>query len=185
MSDPCLSPSASSLALADLLSKVLSCPTRSACLSLLSRTKKAKGKEVISQKQRQCLCKLAGLEQDWIHCNQKISGNVEDLASLICGELYDPFIFYTRTLLQVNINSSTSHQEATVPLKWDKRKKFWSAWNDIKHFSWLPPRVNTYDATVHFIQEGSGTGVHVGNGVILTCAHVSVSVYFSGSVVYL
>ena len=126
MSDPCLSPSASSLALADLLSKVLSCPTRSACLSLLSRTKKAKGKEVISQKQRQSLCKLAGLEQDWIHCNQKISGNVEDLASLICGELYDPFIFYTRTLLQVNINSSTSHQEATVPLKWDKRKKFWS-----------------------------------------------------------
>ena len=30
----------------------------------------------------------------------------------------------------------------------------------------------TFDAVVHFVQSGSGTGVHVGGGRILTCAHV-------------
>ena len=30
----------------------------------------------------------------------------------------------------------------------------------------------TFDAVVHFVQAGSGTGVHVGGGLVLTCAHV-------------
>jgi hypothetical protein len=30
----------------------------------------------------------------------------------------------------------------------------------------------TFDAVVHFVQAGSGTGVHVGGGKIVTCAHV-------------
>lgn len=45
---------------------------------------------------------------------------------------------------------------------------------------WLPPLADaadavgpaTFDAVVHFVQAGSGTGVHVGDGLVLTCAHV-------------
>jgi len=39
--------------------------------------------------------------------------------------------------------------------------------------SWLEVTPDsTFDAVVHFVQAGSGTGVHVGGGKILTCAHV-------------
>jgi hypothetical protein len=175
MADIHIAPCASDLSLAALLSTVFSCTTRSACLSLLGETKKKKGTDKITAKQRQSLCQLAGLEHAWIVCDQKILHNVEDLASQICSELYDPFVFYTRTLRQTNDNndSVSISQEATVPLKWNKREKFWAARNRMDVYPWLPPRSDTYDATVHFIQEGSGTGVHVGNGIILTCAHVS------------
>lgn len=30
----------------------------------------------------------------------------------------------------------------------------------------------SFDAVVHFVQAGSGTGVHIGEGRVLTCAHV-------------
>lgn len=33
-------------------------------------------------------------------------------------------------------------------------------------------RASSFDAVVHFVQSGSGTGVHIGHGLILTCAHV-------------
>mmetsp|Transcript_12834 Transcript_12834/g.20942 ORF Transcript_12834/g.20942 Transcript_12834/m.20942 type:complete len:401 (-) Transcript_12834:1477-2679(-) len=163
MSDSLLPQSTSSLA--RVLLKVLSFPTNTACVAYLSNTK---GKNKINAKQRQQLCELSGVEHDWIHCDQKVAGNVQDLASFICSELYEPYQFYIQAL-QLNANNG-DHQRATVPLS--KRRKFWSAWNEMKTYSWLPPRACTYDAVVHFIQEGSGTGVHVGGGLILTCAHV-------------
>lgn len=154
--------------LADLLSKILSFPGKDDCLKFLSATQ---GKEKLTEKQRRTLSVLAGVEENWINCDQKIKGNVSDLAVSICSELYEPHQFYTCTLVH-DAAADPRNQRATVPLMWLKRKQFWSAWNQTKQYSWLPPRISTYEAVVHFIQEGSGTGVHVGNGIILTCAHV-------------
>jgi hypothetical protein len=167
MSKITLSPSANCLSLSRLVSKVLTCPTRAACMSLLMKTK---GKDKISTNQRRDLCELAGVEQAWIQCDQSVEGNIEDISTFICSELYEPYQFYTKSLQFIDDN----HQRATIPLQWTKRKKFWSAWNEMKTYTWIPPRKYTYDAVVHFIQEGSGTGVHVGDGLILTCAHVSI-----------
>merc|ERR1740117_1751609 len=42
--------------------------------------------------------------------------------------------------------------------------------------TWLascnPNPATTFEAVVHMVQGGSGTGVHLGNGLVITCAHV-------------
>jgi hypothetical protein len=167
MSTPDLFPS--TLALAALLSKIFVFPTKKDCLSFLEAKR---GKYKISQKQRQDLCELAGVEEQWVKCDQNIDGNLRDISSRICSELYEPYHFYCHSIRRAD-NTLINHQDATVPLHWEKKSKFWVAWNKTKTFEWLPSRACTYDAVVHFIQEGSGTGVHIGDGIILTCAHVS------------
>jgi len=75
-----------------------------------------------------------------------------------------------------------ARQMATRPLKYSG--KFWRARSGSKKYSWITPlaydqpqkqpatATATFDAVVHFVQSSSGTGVHIGNGKILTCAHV-------------
>lgn len=167
MSNFHLAPTTSDVSLAKLLFKILSFPTSKAFLSFLCETKN--GRDKPTPHQRQSLCVLAGMEQDWVQCDQKIVNNVEHLAAVLCEELYDTYQFYIQTLIDaIDIN----HENATEPLTWFKKEKFWDDWGDIKSYSWLPARTSTYDAVVHFLQAGSGTGVHIGDGVIITCAHV-------------
>ena len=61
---------------------------------------------------------------------------------------------------------------------------FWQARNGLTRHAWLPSctsndgeqeicaLVTSFDSVVHFVQSGSGTGVHIGDGFVLTCAHV-------------
>ena len=54
---------------------------------------------------------------------------------------------------------------ATVPLvRSGGKQRFWMASGRAKRFEWLPTAESTLDAVVHFVQSGSGTGVHVGGG---------------------
>ena len=148
-----LTPTKPTKALADLLSTVLACSTREVCISFL--TSSTNGKDNVTSKQRKSLSKLAGLGASWVNCDQDVTGNKEDLAALICDELYDPYVFYTQTLEQ--------HDHSD----------YFEALSSKKKYSWLPASSCTFDATLHFIQGGSGTGVHIGDGLILSCAHVS------------
>jgi len=52
------------------------------------------------------------------------------------------------------------------------RDGYWTAPAGTTRHRWLPAGATTFDATVHFVQSGSGTGVHIGGGRVLTCAHV-------------
>jgi hypothetical protein len=71
-------------------------------------------------------------------------------------------------------------QMVTAPLRYSKSDDFWVAQNGLVKEGWLPlledagdhPESSHFDAVVHFVQASSGTGVHVGGGRVLTCAHV-------------
>jgi len=126
---------------------------------------------------RKTLARLAGLTDAWIDCNQAIQSNVKELAEHIVSELYVPFWFYRSSLFGCNPRSQPralfQAQRATPPLTFRKSSSFWTAPNGTKTTTWLPTApATTFDAVVHFIQSGSGTGVHIGNGLLLTCAHV-------------
>jgi hypothetical protein len=94
------------------------------------------------------------------------------MVDMIAGNLYEPFSFYSKTLDSDDPRASFVGTEATPGLQYSKKSKFWTARNGIKPAKWLPDASSTFDAVVHFVQSGSGTGVHVGGGLILTCAHV-------------
>jgi hypothetical protein len=62
---------------------------------------------------------------------------------------------------------------------------FWQVRNGLIQHAWLPVAgateeeednddtcITSFDSVVHFVQSGSGTGVHIGDGLVLTCAHV-------------
>ena len=123
--------------------------------------------------ERKALARLAGLEAAWVECNQSIAANVADLAESIVGELYEPFCFYCRSLsCTPRARALFERKKATRPLTFNQRHKFWEAAASSTTAAWLPPPLPTFDAVVHFVQSASGTGVHVGDCLVLTCAHV-------------
>ena len=131
-----------------------------------------------SNQQRKKLAILAGLPDAWISCNQKIKENVDDLVNQIIEELYNPFLFYRSSLMSPTTQTHPAvlfqTKQATPPLRQKNSSSFWQAPSGIKTTPWLPSQTTstTFDAVVHFVQGGSGTGVHIGNGKILTCSHV-------------
>ena len=118
------------------------------------------------------LAALSGLSSDWINCDQKVPDNVTDLCKEIIKELYVPFAFYKSTIAIHAPRDVFVSKQATVPLAWHGKKKYWEAFDTVRKCGWLPKPASTFDATVHFLQGGSGTGVCVGFNTILTCAHV-------------
>lgn len=181
--------------LTSLLSNLFSHTTSAQATAFLA------SKQKCTPQQRRNLGTLAGLQEAWIKCDQNIQGNLEDLAKQIVTELYDPFWFYRRSLLNSNPSALFQAKKATPPLKLNKNS-FWIAPNGTKTTRWLPqsswsqvsetsesssgsskssegssessgsPATTTFHAVVHFVQGGSGTGVHIGHGKVLTCAHV-------------
>ena len=153
--------------------------------------------KAVSKAQRKELAQLAGMESAWIECDQAIAGNVADMAESLVTELYEPFWFYRASLrLEAGevcrqlsnaqeTQSLASHAQddqaprylfekhlATRRLDRNKRSGWWTAANGVKKHPWLPEACGSFDAVVHFVQAGSGTGVHIGGGRVLTCAHV-------------
>ena len=165
------------IALAALLPRLFACQSSAAAVAFLQSNS-------VTRAQRKALARLAGLESAWVDCDQAIAGNVADLASALVDELYDPFWFFRSTSLGGALGAEEhtprglfGKQMATRPLR--KTRGFWTAGSGAARHAWLPPLPPsdsnahaTFDAVVHFVQSGSGTGVHVGDGLVLTCAHV-------------
>ena len=147
------------------LSSLFACASPAAARRCVSRQKPAL---------RRSLARLAGLKSAWVHCDQKIKSNVTELADQITAELYEPFAFYRGSLARSAPRELFAQHQATRPLS--NRQGFWTARGGlVKHKQTHMPAAEpakTFDAVVHFVQAGSGTGVHVGNGLLLTCAHV-------------
>ena len=161
--------------LATTLGRILEqCTPAAATAFLASRS--------FDREQRRDLAELAGLEEVWRDCDQTIAGNVLDMASALVKELYEPFWFYRGSLLGGKSKQQPrrlfAERMATPPLK--HQRKFWMASSGTRRWPWLPPLEEdgtacsgaTFDAVVHFVQAGSGTGVSIGGGRVLTCAHV-------------
>ena len=133
--------------------------------------------------QRILLSDIAGIEQAWRNCDQTIHENVCDLSELLMAELYEPYQFFNCSLSgsssatgkrrrssQRGPRELFKQKQGTSSLK--KSAGYWTAACGLKTHKWLPPPEHSFDAVVHFLQSGSGTGVHIGDGKILTCAHV-------------
>jgi hypothetical protein len=122
----------------------------------------------LSKTNRAKLGALAALEQAWISCDQRVPENVSDLAELIVSELYRPFRFLART--RVGPRDLFLAKKATSAMR--QKRRFWTAEHGLRTHNWLPSPEHTFDAVVHVVQAAGGTGVHVGGGTVLTCAHV-------------
>lgn len=173
--------SAANAELADLLAKIFGQESSAAASAFVASRSCSRG-------QRRQLAELACLEQAWRDCDQNIQANVQDLATTLVSELYEPFWFYRSTLLggtsDEQPRSLFGRRLATPPLRQGKRDRYWMARSGTLRNAWLPglpsseqngaaaPSNATFDAVVHFVQAGSGTGVHIGGGRVLTCAHV-------------
>ena len=169
--------SASSVALSALLSRLFTCSSPQRAADFLAS-------KACSRAQRKTLAELAGLEAEWAQCDQSVPDNVADLASKVTEELFEPFSFFRRSLSDSTHGEPRtlfSLQMATRQMK--KQGKFWVAKHGLVKEPWLPPlakndvagawvQTPTFDAVVHFVQAGVGTGIHIGEGRILTCAHV-------------
>ena len=174
-----------------MIGRLLQCASPSSAMRFLSRG----GKGGVTRVQRRRLAEVAGLERAWAQCNQSIRANLEDLNSMLVDELFTPFHFYRQSLTdgtpEVQPRDLFRSRRATPPLAnkswpWNKTGKkskkrgrsvdsgFWQVSNGLKQHPWLPAGSieSTFDCVVHFVQSGSGTGVHIGHGVVLTCAHV-------------
>jgi len=164
--------STASVLLAKLLVEVFATAAREGVCYRLA-TKKFIASKALSRMQRKELAALAGLEKAWVECDQGVVSNVTDLADALVSELVEPFWFFrTSSLSTSQPRSRFVRQVGTPPLAPKGRDKFWTACSAQTRASWLPKAEATFDAVVHFVQSGSGTGVHVGDGLVLTCAHV-------------
>jgi len=153
---------------ADLLLRLLSTPDSAAARKFIAAAKPC------SKAQRKELAQLAGLEAAWVACDQAVPGNIEDMADSIVAELYEPFWFFRRCL-SVSKDAQQpgrlfARGRTTRPLQ--QQKGFWTARAGLAPCEWLPERTASFDAVCHVVQAASGTGIHVGDGRILTCAHV-------------
>eukprot|EP01043_Picozoa_sp_COSAG02_P059461 COSAG02_NODE_7586_length_2947_cov_2.376404_2_plen_486_part_00 len=162
--------SAASSALAALLAELFERASTAAAIEFLTSA-------ACSRAQRRQMAELACLEEAWRDCDQSIPGNVSDLASALCSELYEPFWFYRSNLLggekSEQPRSLFCRGSATAPLSQRNKDKYWMASSRSHKYAWLETGgAATFDAVVHFVQAGSGTGVHIGDGRVLTCAHV-------------
>ena len=145
-----------------LLSRLFACDSDKAAIEIIKKLKK---------QERSALAALAGLEATWCDCDQTIRGNVVDLATEITTELYSPYRFLKSSLTSAEAKLLFSQGKATRPLSF--KRGYWEApSNSQVQQKWLPDASEIFDSVVHFVQFGSGTGISVGNGLILTCAHV-------------
>ena len=120
---------------------------------------------------------LGGLETAWVSCDQAIASNVKDLASTLVGLYNRSGSFMTwlgkrRSQSHQDPRSLFGKQMATRPLQQTNKQKCWMARvvssnirgylrSDIAR----PGNIGaTFDAVVHFVQAGSGTGVRVVTG---------------------
>eukprot|EP00940_MAST-03C_sp_MAST-3C-sp2_P002258 g2258.t1 len=88
-----------------------------------------------------------GIQKQWVECDFKVHGNRSDMENLILNETFKAANFLLCGLLKRDTIAKSNE-------KMDLLK--------------------TFDAVVHFVQAAGGTGVHVGDGFVLTCAHVVV-----------
>eukprot|EP01047_Picozoa_sp_COSAG01_P013485 COSAG01_NODE_635_length_14662_cov_12.488773_12_plen_383_part_00 len=175
-------------ATAVLLARLFGRPTATAACEWLASPRHC------TRKQRVALAELAGLERQWVSCDQAIPENIADMCALLVAELYEPFWFYRGGLVGASDPRALFGRGcATKPLK--KAKGYWTASSAQACHPWLPalpakcdcegvgtevgPAEATFDAVVQVVQGASGTGVHVHTGgagfemrQVLTCAHV-------------
>lgn len=149
-----------------IVSKLFQISSPSAALKALKK------KSQFSHTHLRKLASIAGATTAWCSCDLRIKENVHDLCEIIVDELYVPYIFYAKSLQLCDSKQFFKNKTATPPLKYHKNKKFWSALSGSKTYNWVPDARHTFDAVVHFIQSSSGTGVHLGEGKVMTCAHV-------------
>eukprot|EP00939_MAST-03C_sp_MAST-3C-sp1_P002330 g2330.t1 len=128
--------------------------------------------------------KMIGMQKQWISCSLKVPGNRADMETLILNETFNVADFMLAGLHRrrsggaegtVDPRKSCERGKATSPLMWNSR--FWSANVRMRTYKMLQNSSllrRTFDAVVHFVQAAGGTGVHIGGGLILTCAHVVV-----------
>lgn len=113
---------------------------------------------------------LLGLQEQWVKCSFAVKGNRKDLESMIASETETPARFLRRGLTE---NPRRFFEEGRCSKPMLPRRGFWMCRGMRAHkFAKEMDPSKTFDAVVHFVQSGAGTGVHVGNGMILTCAHV-------------
>jgi len=108
-----------------------------------------------------------------------------EVGSASSGDCGSPrTLFGARLATRAMVNSSAAKNKKMVK---KSAGGFWTAKDGLVEHPWLPglPPVceaalgepfslatSTFDAVCHFVQGVSGTGVHVGGGLVLTCAHV-------------
>eukprot|EP00966_Prymnesium_polylepis_P272346 6291919-Prymnesium_polylepis.1 len=168
-----------SAATPSLVAALLAAPTAAAATDFVAKT--------CSRWERADLAALAAVEAAWQTCDQAIAANVADLAAMVVAELFEPFWFYRTALRGAGEQRSRGappfehhapralflRKMATRALHRNGKEGFWTARGGTHAHGWLPDdAAASFDAVVHFVQSGSGTGVHVGGGRVLTCAHV-------------
>eukprot|EP00938_MAST-03A_sp_MAST-3A-sp1_P007270 g7270.t1 len=118
--------------------------------------------------------KMIGIRKDWVNCSFKVPGNREDLTQMVLKEITSSSGFLKNGLDEDEPRETFLKGTATSPLTCSSRNKFWMARGTVRRDKVLKSvdLSNTFDATVHFVQSTGGTGVHVGEGLVLTCAHV-------------
>jgi hypothetical protein len=172
-------------ATAALLARLFGRPTATAACEWLASPRHC------TRKQRVALAELAGLERQWVSCDQAIPENIADMCASLVAELYEPFWFYRGGLVGASDPRALFGRGcATKPLK--KAKGYWTASSAQACHPWLPAlpakcdyegagtevgaAEATFDAVVQVVQGASGTGVHIGGAAscrqVLTCAHV-------------
>jgi hypothetical protein len=168
--------------LANILERLLACSSSSDAVALIA----SKG---CKREHRKALAELAGLDRAWVACDQSVAANVQDLADQVVLELYEPFWFFSSNLSHDlcaqarpgnhDPRSLFALKMATPPLLHSKQDGFWMARAGLEKHDWLPPLTDphqsarsSFDAVVHVVQGAGGTGIHVGGGRVLTCAHV-------------
>jgi len=118
--------------------------------------------------------RMVGIRRDWVNCSFKVPGNRKDLEDMVLKEIKCSSNFLRRGLKEEEPRATFRAGSATSPLSCSSRDKFWMARGSVRRSPLLTSVdiTSTFDATVHFVQSAGGTGVHVGNGFVLTCAHV-------------
>ena len=121
---------------------------------------------------------------EWKHKNKlKKSEKIEYLNE----QIIHPIQYLIEQFDIKQINNSLHHNyfingKSTSKTKWSINSNFWvssGVFNPKKPKYWKSNDSNfisnTMNSVCHFIQKESGTGVHIGDGMILSCAHVIAS----------
>jgi len=101
------------------------------------------------------------------------------LIDLFLEDFLDPFRFLmdgissAKPLMKFESLFERGYCGSTLKFRPTMEGYFWQARSFSKSERWWAnPNKDTLSATVHFVSGEGGTGVHFGNGLILTCAHV-------------
>eukprot|EP00466_Bigelowiella_natans_P003695 jgi/Bigna1/146728/aug1.120_g21436 len=101
------------------------------------------------------------------------------IVDYIMSTTWEPAHFLRSALGQDKPGITFAKGEVTSALRFER--KFWTASGGRKRkIPWWPKDgsremetlMEAFESVVHFVQPEGGTGIHLGNGKILTCAHV-------------